>query len=155
MAHAGKMPENMMRPGKFRNVRRGWFNINGNAMFLRSKWEANYACYLTFLAGHKEIDRWEYETDTFMFEKIRTGTRSYKPDFKVFKNDGTIEYHEVKGWMTPKAKTQLKRMTKYYPDIALVLIDAERYREISKWSSLYMGWGQEPCDSKELAENNT
>jgi len=116
-AKRGKMPHSMMRPGKFGNVQRGWFNINGKRMFFRSKWEVNYALYLDFLVKQNEIKRWEYEKDVFIFEKINFGTRSYRPDFKVTNNNGSVEYHEIKGWMTPKSKTQLKRMTKYYPEI--------------------------------------
>jgi len=140
----GKMPANNTRPGKWMNVKRGYFNIDGKMMFFRSKWEGNYACYLNFLKSKGEIRDWEYEADTFVFEEIKYGTRSYTPDFKVCNNNNDIEYHEVKGWMTPKSKTQLKRMAKYYPKINIVLIGAENYREIMKWAKLYPGWGQEP-----------
>jgi len=117
------------------NVKRGYYDINGKNMFFRSKWEANYALYLDFLVKQKQIQKWEYEKDTFVFEKIKFGTRSYKPDFKIYNdiNDiRLIEYHEVKGYMTARSKTQLKRMKKYYPDIKVVLIDKEVYEDIKK-----------------------
>jgi hypothetical protein len=130
----GKMPSNLNieKKGKFGNVVRGYFDINGKNMFFRSKWEANYALYLDFLITQNEIEKWEFEPETFIFHKIQFGTRSYKPDFKVFNHNGTIEYHEVKGWMTPQSKTKLKRMRIYYPEIKIVLIDQYFYNDLCK-----------------------
>lgn len=101
-------------------------------IFVRSAWEANYARFLNFLIKNGEIKAWEYEPDTFMFESIKRGTRSYTPDFKVFQNDGSFIYHEVKGWMSPTSITKLKRMKKYYPEVRVDVIDKHRYRDISK-----------------------
>lgn len=53
----GKMPKNIMIPGKYGNIMRGYYDINGKSMFFRSKWEANYALYLDFLIKAKQIDR--------------------------------------------------------------------------------------------------
>jgi len=131
-AQGNKMPKNNQIPGKWNNVARGYFNINGKEMFFRSKWEANYALYLDFLIKRKQILRWEYEKDVFIFEKIKFGTRSYRPDFKVYNLDKTIEYHEVKGYMDSKSKTKIKRMAKYYPDIKLTIIDKDVYGDIKK-----------------------
>jgi len=134
--HKGKIPKcinfypNGIRP--FGNILRGYYNINGKEIFFRSKWEANYSLYLDFLIKQKQIKKWEYEPDVFMFEKIKLGTRSYRPDFKIYNNDDSIEYHEVKGWMTPRSKTKIKRMAKYYPDIKLIIIDKNIYGEIKK-----------------------
>lgn len=129
-AHKGIMPKNMQRPGKWRNIERGYFNINGKEIFFRSKWEANYALYLDFLIKQKQIKKWAYEEDIFIFEKIKFGTRSYRPDFKIYNLDNTFEYHEVKGYMDDKSKTKIKRMAKYYPDIKLIIIDQYVYRDI-------------------------
>jgi hypothetical protein len=52
------------------------------------------------------------------------------PDFRVTLNDGSIEYHEVKGWMDDRSQTKLNRMAKYYPNVKMVLIDGKRYRGI-------------------------
>lgn len=131
---AGKMPKNMLYPnqGRFPNVQRGYYDINGTTMYFRSKWEANYALYLDFLTDHKEILKWEFEPDTFMFEAIKLGTRSYTPDFKVFNTDGRFEYHEIKGYMDSKSKTKLKRFAKYYPEHKLVLVDSAEYDLLKK-----------------------
>jgi hypothetical protein len=126
----GILPKNVQRPGRFGNVQRGWFNIGKKKMFFRSKWEANYALYLNFLIAQKQIKKWEYEKDVFIFHAIQFGTRSYRPDFKIFNNSGTIEYHEVKGYMDKKSITKIKRMAKYYPQIKLIIIDSVYYRDI-------------------------
>jgi len=126
----GKMPKNIMQPGKYMNIQRGWFDIENKKMFFRSKWEANYALYLNFLISQEKIIKWEYEKDVFIFDKIKLGTRSYRPDFKITNNDGSIEYHEVKGYMDKKSITKLKRMEKYYPDIKLMLIESKFYNDI-------------------------
>lgn len=103
-----------------------------NNQYFRSSWEANYARYLNFLIKQKQITKWEYEPETFWFEKIRRGVRSYTPDFKVFNNNGASEFHEIKGWMDRKSKTKIKRMGIYHPNIKLIVIDEKQYRVLSK-----------------------
>jgi hypothetical protein len=100
--------------------------------YFRSAWEANYARYLNWLISIGQIAKWEFEPDVFEFHAIKRGTRSYLPDFKVYGCDGSIEYHEVKGWMDQKSKTKLDRMAKYYPEVKIVLIDKDVYRAIAK-----------------------
>jgi len=118
--------------------RGGWVNMRAGKrsdlgdQFFRSSWEANYGRYLNFLLRHDAIAGWKYECVTFEFEKIRRGTRSYTPDFEVQNTDGSVEYHEVKGWMDPKSKTKLKRMAKYYPGVKIVLIGKEEYSAIAR-----------------------
>lgn len=114
----------------------GWYTISGKRYYFRSSWEVNYARYLEFIRLNGEIDKWEYEPDTFWFEKIRRGVRSYTPDFKVF-NNGKFEYHEVKGWMDNKSKTKIKRMSIYYPEIKLLVIDKDIYKNIKGFERLY------------------
>ena len=102
-----------------------------DGLYLRSRWEANYARYLMWLESRGEIQRWEYEPDTFWFEKIKRGVRSYLPDFKIWKTaDSEPYYVEVKGNMDSKSATKLKRMAKYYPDVSLELCDVHVYSTI-------------------------
>jgi hypothetical protein len=112
--------------------RMGHYDINGKDIYFRSLWEANYALYLDFLIKNGEIKKWEFEPDTFWFEKIKRGVRSYLPDFKVYRNDDSFEYHEVKGWMDKKSITKIKRMAKYYPKIKLIVVDQHSYNDIKK-----------------------
>ena len=115
--------------------------VGGNNIYFRSKWEANYARYLEWLKINGNIQSWEHESEVFWFEGIKRGCVSYLPDFKIMNNDGSIEYHEVKGWMDARSKTKLKRMAKYYPDKKVVVISAKEYKAIEKSvSSLITDW---------------
>lgn len=125
---------------QYDHIQKIWYRNGDVKFYMRSKWEYNYACFLDFLIKHGEIERWEHEPDTFWFEQIRRGVRSYLPDFKVYNKDGSVEYHEVKGYMDRKSKTKLKRMKKYYPEVKMVLIDQKRYKAIKKIASLINNW---------------
>lgn len=125
------------RGNAYSSAKRGWFIDGDRKYFMRSSWEMNYACYLNFLIEHKEIRGWDYEAETFWFDAIKRGVRSYTPDFKVELMNGEYEYHEVKGWMDAKSATKLKRMAKYHPEIKMVLVDAEQYKAIMKHKKLY------------------
>jgi len=118
-----------------------WVEIGGKRFFGRSSWERNYGRYLQFQKEHKIVSDWDHETTTFWFDEIKRGTRSYLPDFKVTLWTGEEEFHEVKGWMTRKSKTQIRRMKKYHPEIKLVVIDQVRYRALAKTArTLIPGW---------------
>src|SRR3990172_11890794 len=109
--------------------------------YLRSRWERNYARYLNYLIKNNQIKSWEYEVDVFWFNKIKRGVVSYKPDFKVYNFDDSIEYHEVKGWMDDKSKTKINRMRIYYPKVKLYIIDHKIYKDIkNKLSRLIEFW---------------
>ena len=101
-------------------------------IYVRSSWEANIARYLNLLIENKKVASWEYEPYRFEFEEIKRGTRSYLPDFCVVFKSGRTEWWEVKGWMTAKAKTAIKRFHKYYPWEKLIIIDKEKYRKIER-----------------------
>lgn len=108
------------------------YETSKGPVYFKSKWEAQYAQYLDWLIKAKEIKDWQYEPETFFFDGIKMGTNCYKPDFKVFNNDETVTYHEVKGYMDPKSKTKLKRMKKYHPSVTVVLIERKQLDEIKR-----------------------
>ncbi len=114
--------------------------------FFRSSWEANYARYLNWRINQGEIVSWEFEAKTFVFEEIRQGVISYTPDFKVIQNNGTHEWHEVKGWMDAKSKIRIARMAEYYPDETLIVIDSKAYRSIAKRMQDLPYWEKEKVD---------
>jgi hypothetical protein len=117
----------------YSRTKKGWREFDdGKRYYFRSGWEMNYAKYLDFQKKVKYIEDWEYEVDTFWFENIKRGVRSYTPDFKIFYPDKRMEYHEVKGWMDAKSKTKLKRMAKYYPETKIILIDEPVYNAVKK-----------------------
>ena len=108
--------------------------------FFRSSWEANYARYLNWLVRKKQLLRWEYEPKTFRFEGVTRGPYTYTPDFCLYTVDGGVVYHEVKGWMDGPSKSRIARFRKFFPDINLVIIDSEVYRDINargRWYSTF------------------
>lgn len=111
-----------------RSWKAGWRVIGGKRLYARSRWEANYARYLELLKTTGEITEWEHEPETFWFDNIKRGCRSYLPDFRVTFPTGAVEYHETKGWMDARSKTKIKRMAKYHPRVVLVVLDAEWFR---------------------------
>lgn len=102
-------------------------------IYLRSKWEANYARYLDYLLSEGRISQWEYEVDEFQFP-VKRGNRFYKPDFKVWNNEGEFFYVEVKGYLDNDSKVKLKRMAQYFPDIIIRVVQGD---EMKKIHSLY------------------
>lgn len=128
------------------NIKRGswkaaWREIGGQRKYFRSRWEANYARYLEWLKARGDISDWRHEPETFWFEGIKRGTRSYLPDFRVTNNDGSSELHEVKGWEDARSKTIFKRMAKYHPEQRLIVIRAKEYDQIERsLSRLIEGW---------------
>lgn len=115
----------------YSRTHKGWAEFSDNRRyFLRSGWELRYATHLDVLKKGRAIVDWTYEEDTFWFYKIKRGVRSYTPDFKIFHTDGSIEYHEVKGWMDNKSITKLNRMRIYYPEIKVVVIGKSEMNRI-------------------------
>ena len=123
----------------YQHIQAGWYIGKYGRIWMRSKWERNYAFYLDWLKSIGEIQGWAYEPDEFEFP-VKRGTRFYKPDFRITNNDNSVEYHEVKGYWTGKAKTQVKRFRKYYPDLKLVIIGKDAYKAIAEKSALILGW---------------
>lgn len=118
----------------------GWREVGDKRHYFRSRWEANYARYLEWLKSRGDILDWEYEPETFWFEGIKRGVRSYLPDFRVHELNGSKPLHEVKGWMDARSKTTLKRMRKYHPKETIILIREKEYRAISRFGALIGGW---------------
>jgi hypothetical protein len=108
----------------------GWREVAGRRIFFRSMWEANWGRYLQWLKDRGGIVEWEHEPETFWFEKIRRGTRSYLPDFRVTERNGSIVYHEVKGWMDDRSKTKIARMARYHPKVKLIVIEKKQYHSV-------------------------
>ncbi len=123
----------------YRFTKSGWFKVGGKICFFRSSWEVVYARYLQFLKEKRDISEWEYEPNTFWFENIRRGVRSYTPDFLVTENSGRQVYHEVKGYLDSKSKTKIKRMKKYYPENEVILIEKNSYKSVLEMERLYPG----------------
>jgi len=88
-----------------------------------------------------EITAWDYECETFEFTSIKRGSRFYTPDFKITNLDGSVEYHEVKGYMDQRSKTKLDRMHRHYPRIKVMLLEKPFFKSLnSQMRGLIHGW---------------
>ena len=116
------------KPITQRSVWKGWVEIDGKKMFLKSLWEKRYCLYLSFMKKHRHVLDYWYEPETFWFEGIKRGTTSYRPDFKVLFPSGNFEYIEVKGYETSKDRTKYKRMSKYHPDVKLRVVGKDWFK---------------------------
>ncbi len=89
-----------------------------------SGWEANVWRILLLLQEAGDILEIAREPFEFAFPLDR-GANYYLPDYRVvFRDSGMFGFNtavsrfiEVKGYPTPKGRTQLKRMAKYHPEI--------------------------------------
>lgn len=114
-----------------RSVWKGWLEIDGKRMYLKSLWEKRYCLYLSFMKKHKHIVDYWYEPETFWFEGVKRGTTNYRPDFKVEFPSGNHEFIEVKGYETAKDRTKYKRMKKYHPTIILRVVGKDWFKSNS------------------------
>jgi hypothetical protein len=112
-----------------------WHELDGKRIFFRSDWEYKFALHLQSLKSLGAIQDWDHEPQTFWFNAIKRGVRSYLPDFKVTNLDGSWYFVEVKGYMDAKSRTKIKRFRKYYPDEQLIVIDKEWFDKhgVSTW----------------------
>ncbi len=116
------------RSGRVLRAVADWQTVGAQRVYFRSRAEHRHAAHLEMLRAAGVITAWEHEPLRFDFAGIRRGTTSYLPDFRVTYPDGRVEYHEVKGWLDPKSRTQLTRMAKYHPGVTVVLINARGIR---------------------------
>lgn len=109
--------------------------------YFRSRWEANWARYLNLLIARGNISKWEYEPKVFEFVGIKRGSRTYTPDFRITRPDGSTEWHEVKGYMDQRSATKIARMGRYYPTEKLVVIGKKEYHAVQRvLAGAIAGW---------------
>ena len=108
-------------------------------LYVRSSWEANWARYLNWLKGIGEIRGWQFEAEVFAFP-VKRGSMFYTPDFKVTNKDGSVEFHEIKGYMDQRSETKLKRMRIHHPRVKVVLVDKDAYHAVARKMSGLPGW---------------
>lgn len=84
-----------------------------------------------------------------MFEKIRHGVTSYKPDFFVQETAAKRYWVEIKGFMDQRSKTKINRFRRYFPNEPLRIIDKTWFAKNSKKLSLLIkDWEHNDKDLK-------
>lgn len=132
-----------------RSWKAGWREVGGKRFYARSRWEANYARYLELLKQQGAVTEWHHEPETFWFEKIRRGARSYLPDFRVQFSDGRMEFHECKGWMDSRSRTKIRRMRIYHPKVVLRVIGKDWFLANNKTlRGVIPDWEHESCHER-------
>lgn len=119
---------------------RGYRHIGDKIFYAKSLWEANYARYLEWQKQQGMISDWFYEPHIFFFEKIKSGTRVYTPDFYVLTKENSY-WVEVKGFYDSKSLTKIKRFRKYFSDKDLRLVDVKWFKvNTSKMKLIIPDW---------------
>jgi hypothetical protein len=122
-----------------RNRRMGYRASIG--MVVRSSWEHNYVLYLNLLIAQGVVTSWQYECTTFELSIEGRVGRFYTPDFRVVFPDGSVEYHEVKGYMDDRSKAKIEHMAVDHPDVRLVVVGKDAYRAIAEgYRSVLPDW---------------
>lgn len=93
----------------------------------RNKTEAAYEEHLRSQLG-TTIAWFDFEVYTF---KLAPDTR-YTPDFVVMRMDGTLEFHEVKGYFTDDAKVKIKVAASKLPH-RFFIVRAKAKRDGGGW----------------------
>ncbi|MDP8237680.1 MAG: DUF1064 domain-containing protein [Candidatus Hatepunaea meridiana] len=104
-------------PGTRKNARGRTNTKNGmNSLELR------YANHLRTLLLAGEIHSFSFERHNL---KLADKTY-YKPDFEVMLPDGSIEFHEVKGFMRDDANVKIKVAAAQFPQYVFRLVQWDR-----------------------------
>ena len=82
-----------------------------------NKTEKAYADHLETRRLAGEILSWHFETYTL---KLADNCR-YTPDFMVIMLDGTMQFHEVKGYWMDDAKVKIKVAARQFPHVFLAI----------------------------------
>ena len=87
-----------------------------NGRWYQSKLEANYAAQLDWRLKAGEIKEWTPQVKlTFKVNGVMIC--NYYCDFKVVTKDGTVQYHETKGYETEVWRLKKKLMLALLPEI--------------------------------------
>ncbi len=92
-----------------------------------SKDEARYYEALKIRKYRGEIENFELQPKFVLresFEKFGKKYRAftYTPDFKVYHNDGSVEYVDVKGQTTQQGEIRIKLFNDFYRDLKLSIV---------------------------------
>lgn len=86
--------------------------------------ETAYYHYLNVLLKSNSIKRFDFEPEKLKLAKATY----YSPDFRVIKNDNSIEFHETKGFWRDDARVKIKLAAKLHPYVFIAVT-----RKKGKW----------------------
>jgi hypothetical protein len=92
-----------------------------------NKTEEAYSRYLEYGRQSGEIRQWMFEPI-----KLRLAKKTwYTPDFLVIRSDGSVAFHEVKGFWRDDARVKIKVATEIYPMFRFVAV--QRIKDSWEW----------------------
>ena len=92
-----------------------------------SKAERTFAISLT-----NQRVLWLYEPEKIEWFPAPPKIRTYTPDFKVMRKDGSYFFVEYKGYLRPGDKTKMRAVKKQHPEIDLRFVFQNAYKYASK-----------------------
>ena len=75
---------------------------------------------------------WQYEPEKIDWFPAPPKTRTYTPDFKVMRKDGSYFFVEFKGYLRPGDKTKMRAVKKQRPEIDIRFVFMNAYKFASK-----------------------
>lgn len=105
---------------------------------VQGSYELNTCLILDDWKENKKIKDWEYTNDKFTYIGLDNKNHSYLIDFKIFENDGTFYYLEVKGRVQEKdyLKWQAVRDKGHKLEIWFKR-DIENHGAVTQWSYMH------------------
>ena len=80
----------------------------------------------------KEGIPWLYEPEKIDWFPAPPKFRTYTPDFKVMRRDGSYFFVEFKGYLRPGDKTKMRAVKKQHPEIDIRFVFMNAYKYASK-----------------------
>jgi len=87
-----------------------------NGRWYHSKLEANYAAQLDFMKKAGEIKEWRPQVK-LSFKVNGVLICNHYVDFRIITKDGTVQYHETKGYETDSYRMKKKLLLALLPEI--------------------------------------
>ena len=79
-----------------------------------NKLERRYSLHLATLKAAGEIHDWAFEPEKFRLAN-KGDACFYTPDFRLLLNDGTVEFHDTKGFLEEDANIKMKWFVQQHP----------------------------------------
>lgn len=115
----------------------------------KNKLESSYAAHLAARKAAGEIADWAYEAVTFdLTHGILKHKCTYTPDFIVTLLDGTVEYHETKGFMREDAAVKVKLAASQHPEARFLIVTYKNKRLGWQYKEIPLAWHRKESTKK-------
>ena len=84
---------------------------------------------------------YEFETIKIKYRKPEK-VRVYTPDFVITRNNSTLLYLETKGYFRAEARTKMRAVKKYHPDLDIRIVFQKNLVINKRTDFTYMKWAE-------------